>query len=313
MDHNSKVIIEQNQIVIETTVAPVDIVTIGMQGPSGGSGSVSSVNGQTGAVNLSASDVGAATSEQGAKADSALQLSDVSTAGKTGSYNDLTNKPSITGTLLAGLTTVAASAITATDSIIGALAKLQASIDTKADAANTLLLLNNKQNKLPTDGTAGQFLAHDMTFKTPSGGGGGGGETLTWVDLPVLTSNNYASGAADGTDKLQVAKSADGYIWIRGIVRNTSGSNNSTSFAALPLSHMVYVPSAAIGFNVVTTTQLANTGSNNELPGFVSHGYFVPDSTLRSLNKAGGTSGSSFVANSQYFIAPSILGIAKKA
>lgn len=87
-------------------------------------GAVSSVNGQTGTVNLSASDVGAATSEQGAKADSALQPSDVSTAGKTGNYNDLSNKPDLT----------------------------------------------LKQDKLPTTGTAGQFLAHDLTFKTPSGG-----------------------------------------------------------------------------------------------------------------------------------------------
>lgn len=88
----------------------------------------------------------------------------------SGDFNDLTNKPNITGTLLTGLATVAASAISATDSIIGALAKLQASVDTKADAANTLLLLNNKQNNLPTTGTAGQFLAHDLTFKTPTGG-----------------------------------------------------------------------------------------------------------------------------------------------
>ena len=171
--------------------------------------------------------------------------------------------------------------------------------------------INLKQDKLPTNGTAGQFLAHDLTFKTPSGGGGG--ETLTWVDLPVLTSNNYASGAVDGTDKLQVAKSADGYIWIRGIVRNTSGSNNSSSFAALPLSHMVYVPSSALGFNIVTTAQIVNTGSNNELPSLVSHGYFIPDSTFRSLNKVVGSSSINFAANGQYFIAPSILGIAKKA
>ena len=152
MDHNSKVIIEQNQIVIETTVAPIDIVTIGMQGPSGGSesggGAVSSVNGQTGAVNLSANDVGAATSEQGAKADSALQPSDVSTAGKTGSYNDLSNKPTIP--VLPTLSTVATSG-SYTD------------LTNKPD-------LTLKQNSLPTTGTAGQFLAHDMTFKTPASG-----------------------------------------------------------------------------------------------------------------------------------------------
>lgn len=35
MDNNSKVIIEQNQIIIETIVTPVEIITIGAQGPSG--------------------------------------------------------------------------------------------------------------------------------------------------------------------------------------------------------------------------------------------------------------------------------------
>lgn len=113
-------------------------------------GEVSSVNGQTGTVNLSANDVGAATSEQGAKADSALQPSDVSTAGKTGNYNDLTNKPTIP--VLPTLATVATSG-SYTD------------LSNKPD-------LTLKQDSLPTNGTAGQFLAHDMTFKTPSGGDG---------------------------------------------------------------------------------------------------------------------------------------------
>ena len=121
-------------------------------------------------TNIGAEEVGTAAmliSQITAASIGAITASQLATVATTGSYNDLTNKPNITGTLLAGLTTVAASAISATDSIIGALAKLQASVDTKADAVNTLLLLGNKQNKLPTTGTAGQFLAHDMTFKTP--------------------------------------------------------------------------------------------------------------------------------------------------
>jgi len=65
------------------TISPTDgtgEVTINSSGGGGGGGDVSSVNGQTGAVVLSASDVGAATTSQGSKADSAVQ----SVNGKTG-------------------------------------------------------------------------------------------------------------------------------------------------------------------------------------------------------------------------------------
>ena len=127
-------------------------------------------------TNIGAEEIGTAAqliSQITAASIGAVTANQLATVATTGSYNDLINKPNITGTLLTGLTTATAAAISATDSIISALAKLQASVDTKADAANTLLLLGNKQNKLPTDGTAGQFLAHDLTFKTPVGGGGG--------------------------------------------------------------------------------------------------------------------------------------------
>lgn len=51
MDSSSKVI-------IETTVTPVEIITIGTQGPPGGGGAVSSVNGQTGDVVIDAQEIG---------------------------------------------------------------------------------------------------------------------------------------------------------------------------------------------------------------------------------------------------------------
>lgn len=136
-------------------------------------------------TNIGAEEVGTAAmliSQITAASIGAVTASQLATVATTGSYNDLTNKPNITGTLLTGLTTVAASAITATDSIIGALAKLQANIETKADAASTLLALSLKQDKLPTTGTAGQFLAHDMTFKTPAGGGSGGGGSINVIE-----------------------------------------------------------------------------------------------------------------------------------
>lgn len=58
------------------------------------SGAVTSVNGETGTVVLDAADVGAATSAQGALADSAVQPGDLATVATSGNYDDLTNKPS---------------------------------------------------------------------------------------------------------------------------------------------------------------------------------------------------------------------------
>lgn len=57
--------------------------------------SVSSVNSMIGAVVLDASDVGAATTAQGAKADTAVQPGDLAAVATSGSYNDLSNKPTI--------------------------------------------------------------------------------------------------------------------------------------------------------------------------------------------------------------------------
>jgi hypothetical protein len=56
---------------------------------------VTSVNGQTGTVVLDAADVGAATAAQGALADSAVQPGDLATVATSGSYTDLSNKPTL--------------------------------------------------------------------------------------------------------------------------------------------------------------------------------------------------------------------------
>ena len=62
---------------------------------TGGGGAVDSVNGQTGVVVLDAADVGAATTAQGALADSAVQPGDLATVATSGSYGDLTGTPTI--------------------------------------------------------------------------------------------------------------------------------------------------------------------------------------------------------------------------
>lgn len=58
-------------------------------------GQVTSVNNQTGDVTLTASDVGAATTAQGIKADTAVQPADLATVATSGDYDDLLNKPTI--------------------------------------------------------------------------------------------------------------------------------------------------------------------------------------------------------------------------
>ncbi|HET7630299.1 MAG TPA: hypothetical protein VFK03_02905, partial [Candidatus Saccharimonadales bacterium] len=56
---------------------------------------VQQVNGKTGNVSLTPADVGAATTAQGAKADSAVQPADLAAVATSGDYTDLTNQPTI--------------------------------------------------------------------------------------------------------------------------------------------------------------------------------------------------------------------------
>ena len=68
-------IVAGNNVTISPT-GGTGVVTVNSTGGGGGGGAVDSVNGKTGVVVLSASDVGAATAAQGTKADSALQPGD---------------------------------------------------------------------------------------------------------------------------------------------------------------------------------------------------------------------------------------------
>lgn len=64
-------------------------------GGGGGGGAVDSVNTKTGVVVLNAVDVGAATTAQGARANTAVQPADLSAVATSGSYTDLSGKPTI--------------------------------------------------------------------------------------------------------------------------------------------------------------------------------------------------------------------------
>lgn len=86
------------EITIDTdknTVVVHDGVTAGGHPLLSSSSTVDSVNGQTGEVVLDAADVGAATTAQGALADSAVQPADLATVATTGAYSDLTGRPTL--------------------------------------------------------------------------------------------------------------------------------------------------------------------------------------------------------------------------
>ncbi|WP_026470360.1 hypothetical protein [Alkanindiges illinoisensis] len=90
-----------------------------------------------------------------------------------------------------------------------------------------------KQDKLPTNGAAGQFLANDLTWKTPASGGS---SNITWETIAVMT--GWTSGfKTDNTWPLQLGKDTSGRIYIRGALRNTSGNGNTNPFLTIPTAY----------------------------------------------------------------------------
>ena len=256
-------------------------------------------------TNIGAEEVGTAAqliSQITAASIGAVTASQLATVATTGSYNDLTNKPNITGTLLAGLTTVAASAITATDSIISAFAKLQASIDTKADAVITLLALGLKQDKLPTTGTAGQFLAHDLTFKTPAGGGGG--DIITWTPL-TKHPLEYEIAFSD-YDPPMIGRSSAGLIYIKGTVIKYNANNSSSFSLAIIPQNFRTKQLAQLTANNSSIKYVANVSVSVSayLPWSVSMGRYDANSTTISI--AGGMIG---IGGVSFSIPPTCLGM----
>ena len=144
-------------------------------GGGGGGGAVSSVNGQTGAVVLGASDVGAATAAQGAKADTAVQPGDLADVATSGAYGDLSGRPSIPST----------------PGDIGAATAAQGSLaDTAVQPGDDAAVLGSGA------ATSGQVLTADGSGGTAwqAGGGGGGGAPVVatpgvgrWFTYPFFT------------------------------------------------------------------------------------------------------------------------------
>lgn len=163
-------------------------------------GQVESVNGQTGTVVLTASDVGAATTAQGAKADTAVQPGDLATVATTGAYSDLTGTPTIP--------TVGDGTITITQ---GGVTK--GTFTTNQSGNTTIDVDAGGGSGLPDQtGQSGKFLTTD-------------GTDASWSDKPLVNK-------ATGRNSLALLGSASGQASVS-IGYSTMSSGNSNFVAGV--------------------------------------------------------------------------------
>lgn len=215
-------------------------------------------------------------------------------------------------------------------------AGLQSQINTKADANNVIASFSLKVDKTVTVTagtglTGGGDLSANRTFTIANTGvtagtyGTGlkvpqitlnaqgmvtaatevditasGGVTITW-ETPTLSAG-YASGFSDTTNPLQIGKSSDGYIYIRGVIRNTSGSTNNNVFLVLPSTHYLK------GYTNTSSTQFTLAAPRMQAMGSSLGPFnvgFTIFSTLQQLNP-----GSALTNTSVWQIPQAVLGIA---
>lgn len=188
---------------------------------------------------------------------------------------------------------------------------LQPQIDTKADAnaviaalaakvsttevvtspaANKLLKLDSN-SKLPADITGNAATATKLvTARTialtgaVSGSASFDGSTnisitttassaITWANVSKIPAN-LQLGFADGSHVFQVGKDADGYVYVRGVIRNTGGSTISALIDTLviPISPVSYKMRGAVSSN---QTVLPSAG-----------GYYLDRDSSTNINGA---------------------------
>lgn len=181
--------------------------------------------------------IGAATAAQGDKANTALQSGDVAPVALSGSFSDLVNKLSLFNLVYPAYSLGANLALSASDTLGQMLGKLQSQISantsaigTKADAANTLALINQKissvllgaVNGVATLGSDGKVPIAQL----PATSG------ITWQNLTVASGMAISSNT---TYPMQIGKDARGAVYVRGIFNSTS---NSVISASMPLFNL---------------------------------------------------------------------------
>lgn len=123
---------------------------------------------------------------------------------------------------------------------------------------------------------------------------------ITW-ETPAL-STGYASGFTDLSNPLQIGKGSDGCIYIRGVIRNTSGSTNNNVFLVLPTTHYIK------GYTNTSFTQFTLAAPRMQAMGSSLGPFnvgFTIVSTVQQLNPS-----SALTNTSVWQIPPAVLGIA---
>lgn len=225
----------------------------GLQMPTG---AVTSVNGQSGEINLGYLDVGA--EPAGSVASAVLGLQDqLNNKSDTAAVVELVAfKADKAITVTAGTGLFGGGNLSANRTL--SIANTGVAVGTYGSATKSVSLTINAQ---------GQITA--VSENTISGGG----SDIVWTDLPVLAANNWASGFVGGGHPLQIGKDSNGVIWLRGVFRSTISGANTTNICLVPTTHKL-----RIGTNIGTNYQLPSAHvqylSSNASPITLGASYF---------------------------------------
>lgn len=143
----------------------------------------------------------------------------------------------------------------------GTAALLIAALTASDIGAVTPEQLALKQDKLPLNGTAGQFLASDLTWQAPPSGAG-----IIWTAVTLnaaLTSAGLVSGFANGRFPLMLGKDAEGNVYIKGAFTNTYANliSGVSNLFTMPASHFLagFAPTASTC--TLTTVRYMNSSN----------------------------------------------------
>jgi len=224
---------------------PKPYVVIGpIPGGGGGGGAVDSVNGKTGAVNLTASDVGAATSAQGTKADNAVPVTRTVNGKPLSADVNLSASDVGASTLVIGTTAGTAADAAAVSSALGNKADSSA-LAAKANTADVVPNTRKVNGKaLSSDVTlAAADLSAVPTSRTVNGKALSSDVTIAAADLGAVPDSRAINGKALSADITLTAS-------------DLSAVPTSTTINSKPLTGNVTL--AAADVSAVPTTRSVN-------------------------------------------------------